>query len=424
MGMRQRSRSAPERYDLWTRGSLYASLAALPIVALFAVLGERVRPAGLAAFILLAAAQAAVTVALLRASLSHYLAQGPKPTRGLVAASIAVTAAGLLAGAIAFPDFSRPAAGATPATLWIALIFAGSLTVSLTPVLRPAGLAIAIPAGMFAASGWYVGTGGAARQGPAVIGAIEYAFFLASIAPVYRVSAWSLRVMWELDRSRANQARLSVAEERLRFARDLHDVLGRNLSLIAIKSELAGELARRGESETAAGHMLEVHGVAHESLREMWAVVGAYRTADLGAELAGAQEVLRSAGISCRVVGDASGLPADVQAALGWVVREGTTNVIRHSDATACTIELHLAAPPGPGQTAMLRMDNDGARAASAGGGTGLAGLSERLGGLGGSVTTRPLRGGGFRLEATLPVTGPIAGPDSSPAVTALEPAP
>jgi two-component system, NarL family, sensor histidine kinase DesK len=421
MRMRQRSRrSAPERYDFWTRGSLQVSLAALPALALLVALAQRVRPTGLAVFVLLATAQAAVTVALLRASLSHYLAQGPKPTRGLVAAGLAVTAAGLLAGAAAFPDFSHPAPGAVPASMWIALVFAGSLTVSLTPVLRPGGLALAIVAGMFAASGWYVGTGGAAHEGPAVVGVIEYVIFVASLVPTYRVTAWSLRIVWELDRARAGQARLSVAEERLRFARDLHDVLGRNLSLIAIKSELAGELARRGQGDTAAGHMLEVHGVAHESLREMWAVVGGYRAADLGAELAGAQDVLRSAGISCRVAGDAAGLPADVQAALGWVVREGTTNVIRHSRAAACTIELHRAGPPGAARTVLLRMDNDGARAASEGGGTGLAGLSERLGELGGSVTTRMLRGGGFRLEATLPVTVPV----TAPAVAALEPAP
>jgi two-component system sensor histidine kinase DesK len=410
MGMRKRSsRSAPERYDFWTKAGLYASLAALPALALFVAVAERVRPAGLTAFVLLAAAQAAVTIALMRASLAHYLAQGPKPARGLVSAGIAVTAAGLLAGAIAFPGFNEDAAGAIPSSLWIALVFAGSLTVSLVPVLPPAGLAIAILAGLFAASGWWVGGGAGDRDGPAFVGVIQYAIFIASYVLTYRVSAWSLRIVRELDRARAGQARLSVAEERLRFARDLHDVLGRNLSLIAIKSELAGELARRGESESAAGHMLEVHGVAHESLREMWAVVGGYRTADLGAELAGAQDVLRSAGISCRVAGDASGLPADIQAALGWVVREGTTNVIRHSRATACTIELHRASPPGAARTVLLRMDNDGARTASTGGGTGVAGLSERLGGLGGSVSTRVLRGGGFRLEATLPVTAPAA---------------
>ena len=217
--------------------------------------------------------------------------------------------------------------------------------------------------------------------------------------------------MSELDRSRTAHARLSVAEERLRFARDLHDVLGRNLSLIAVQSELAAELARRGDQD-AAGQMLQVRQVAHESLREMRAVVSGYRTADLGTELAGAQEVLRSAGMSCRVIGDAAGLPADVQAALGWVVREGTTNIIRHSDATACTIELGILDSPGAPRAVTLRMDNDRVHTPDAGsGGSGLAGLGERLAGLGGSITTGHPRNGHFRLEASLPACGAAAVP-------------
>jgi two-component system, NarL family, sensor histidine kinase DesK len=185
-------------------------------------------------------------------------------------------------------------------------------------------------------------------------------------------------------------------------------VLGRNLSLIAVQSELAAELARRGDQD-AAGQMLEVRQVAHESLREMRAVVSGYRTADLGTELAGAQEVLRSAGMSCRVTGDAAGLPPDVQAALGWVVREGTTNIIRHSDATACTIELHILDSPDAPRTVTLSMDNDRVHALDTGsGGSGLAGLGERLAGLGGSITTGYPHNGHFRLEASLPsgVTG------------------
>src|ERR1700727_2485831 len=106
----------------------------------------------------------------------------------------------------------------------------------------------------------------------------------------------------------------------------------------------------------------------------MRAVVSGYRTADLGTELAGAQDVLRSAGMSCRVIG-AAGLPADVQAALGWVVREGTTNVIRHSAATACTIELHILDSPGAPRAVTLSMDNDRVHTLDAGsGGSGLAG--------------------------------------------------
>ena len=234
--------------------------------------------------------------------------------------------------------------------------------------------------------------------------------------------------MSELDRSRTAHARLAVAEERLRFARDLHDVLGRNLSLIAVQSELAAELARRGDQD-AAGQMLQVRQVAHDSLREMRAVVSGYRTADLGTELAGAQEVLRSAGMSCRVTGDPAGLPADVQAALGWVVREGTTNIIRHSDVTACTIELHLLDSPGTPRAVTLRMDNDRVHTPAAGaGGSGLAGLGERLAGLGGSITTGHPRNGHFRLEASLPACGAAAVPPGpgprGPGVIAETPAP
>jgi two-component system sensor histidine kinase DesK len=144
----------------------------------------------------------------------------------------------------------------------------------------------------------------------------------------------------------------------------------------------------------------------------MRAVVSGYRTADLGTELAGAQDVLRSAGMSCRVTGDAAGLPADVQAALGWVVREGTTNIIRHSDATACTIELHILDSPGAPRTVTLSMDNDRVHTRDAGsGGNGLAGLGERLAGLGGSITTGYPRNGHFRLEASLPACGAAAVP-------------
>ena len=235
----------------------------------------------------------------------------------------------------------------------VAMLLGGTLTVALAPLLRTRALLAVVLVGAAAASGMSasIGRAGAGAHGQALAGSfLIYAFSIGAFAVLIgRVSPGQLRTMWELDRSRTAHARLSVAEERLRFARDLHDVLGRNLSLIAVQSELAAELARRGDQD-AAGQMLQVRQVAHESLREMRAVVSGYRTADLGTELAGAQDVLRSAGMSCRVIGDAAGLPPDVQAALGWVVLEGTTNIIRHSDATACTIELTSwipRAPPG-----------------------------------------------------------------------------
>ena len=251
-------------------------------------------------------AQASVCIALLHASLSCYLGRGPRPKKWLVASAVALTAAGVLAGAAAFPAFTRPPVGAFPVSLLVAMLFCGALTVALTPLLSVAALVAVILVSAAAASGLPAGAG-ASRHALAG-GFMIYALFIGGYVVACRGSAWTLRIMWELDRSRAVQARLSVAEERLRFARDLHDVLGRNLSLIAVTSELAGQLARRGDEEAAAaGHMIEVRRVAHESLREMRAVISGYRTADLGTELAGAQDVLRSAGVRCRIIGDAAG---------------------------------------------------------------------------------------------------------------------
>ena len=422
-------RSSPERFDFYTRASLYALFAAGPLVALPLAGQKQVRVPGLVVFLLLYVAQAGVCIALLHASLSCYLGRGPRPKRWLVASAVALTAAGVLAGAAAFPAFTRPPAGAFPVSLLVAMLFCGALTVALTPLLSVAALVAVILVSAAAASGLSAGTGAGASWHALAGGFMIYALFIGGFVVACRGSAWTLRIMWELDRSRAVQARLSVAEERLRFARDLHDVLGRNLSLIAVTSELAGQLARRGDEEAAAGHMIEVRRVAHESLREMRAVISGYRTADLDAELAGAQDVLRSAGVRCRIIGDAAGLPADVQAALGWVVREGTTNVIRHSDATACTIDLRVLDSPGTARTVTLRMDNDRVHSLDAGaGGTGLRGLSERLAGLGGSITAQHPRSGHFRLEASLPASGAAADPPApgqpGPAVTTEKPVP
>jgi two-component system sensor histidine kinase DesK len=412
MWRRWNEQSSSGRFDFYHRASMYALLAAVPLAALILAAGQRqARVPGLALFLLLSLAQAGACVGLLHASLSRYLATGPPPKRWLVTSAIALTAAGVLAGAAAFPAFTRPPAGAFPVSMLVAMIFGGALTVALSPLLSLPALLALVLAGAGAASG--MSASGAGADGHAIVGAfLVYALVIGGVAAVTgRASAWTLRVMWELDRSRTAYARLSVAEERLRFARDLHDLLGRNLSLIAVTSELAAQLARRGDDE-AAEHMLEVRRVAHESLREMHAVVSGYRTVDLDSELAGAQAVLRSAGASCRIIGDAASLPHDVQAALGWVVREGTTNIIRHSDATACTIELSVLDAPGAARTVTLRMDNDRVRTVdAAAGGTGLLGLSERLARLGGSITAQRPRSGHFRLEATLPASGTAAIP-------------
>lgn len=220
-------------------------------------------------------------------------------------------------------------------------------------------------------------------------------------------SVWLLNAVWELDAARETRARLAVAEERLRFGRDLHDVIGRNLAVIALKSELAVQLARRGREE-AVTQMVEVQRIAAESQREVRDVVRGYREADLGAELLGAQGVLKAAGIDCEVTGVAAGLPGEVQSALGWVVREATTNVLRHGDARRCSVGLVMSEG-----SLVLTVENDGAgtpETAAPGspgrGGSGLTGLRERLRAVDGTLEAGFAGDGVFRVVARVPVAG------------------
>jgi two-component system, NarL family, sensor histidine kinase DesK len=217
-------------------------------------------------------------------------------------------------------------------------------------------------------------------------------------------SVWLLNAVYELDTARETRARLAVAEERLRFGRDLHDVMGRNLAVIALKSELAVQLARRGRDE-AVDQMTEVQRIAHETQREVRDVVRGYREADLGIELTGAQGVLTAAGITCTVTGEPNGLPAEVQSALGWVVREATTNVLRHGDAKLCVVALRSEEA-----RVVLTVENDGASRSPGTGGSGLAGLRERLAAVAGTLEAGPVSEGVFRLVAEVPLVGTEGG--------------
>jgi two-component system sensor histidine kinase DesK len=233
----------------------------------------------------------------------------------------------------------------------------------------------------------------------------------AFLAVTAAFSIWLLDAVYELDEARETRARLAVAEERLRFGRDLHDVLGRNLAVIALKSELAVQLARRERPE-AVEQMIEVQRIAQESQREVRDVVRGYRDADLGTELAGAEGVLTAAGIECEVTGAPDGLPAEVQSALGWVVREATTNVLRHGDAVQCSVGLRVREG-----CVVLTVENDGAVVRASGadqsrggsGGSGLAGLRERLAVVDGTLEAGPVGADGFRLVASVPLSGRTA---------------
>lgn len=208
----------------------------------------------------------------------------------------------------------------------------------------------------------------------------------------------------ELHQARASLAHQAVTEERLRMARDLHDLLGHTLSLITLKSELAGRLLEK-DSLTAAQEIREVERVARQALHEVREAVSGYRQQNLRGELDGARQILEAAGIACTIEYDAGLLPSDVDVLLGWVVREGVTNVIRHSRAQHCLIRI-----ASTDQSARVEVSNDGFPRENSGAhpsGTGLSGLAERVTKRGGQMEAGPqsVRGAlGFRLLVDVPI--------------------
>ncbi|HEY9287920.1 MAG TPA: sensor histidine kinase [Candidatus Dormibacteraeota bacterium] len=211
----------------------------------------------------------------------------------------------------------------------------------------------------------------------------------------------------ELSQAREQIARLAVGEERLRFARDLHDLLGHSLSVIALKSELAGRLLTRSP-ELAEREVGDIEKVARDALREVRDAVAGYRQPTLAAELAGAREALTAAGIDCRIEGEADGLPPAIEAVLAWAVREGATNVARHSQAKRCSIRMSQKA----GQ-ASVEVTDDG-RGGTPQPGSGLHGLDERVRERGGTLQAEPLPHEGFRLRVSVPLLGPLSEADSA----------
>jgi two-component system, NarL family, sensor histidine kinase DesK len=186
----------------------------------------------------------------------------------------------------------------------------------------------------------------------------------------------------------------------LRFARDLHDLLGHSLSLITLKSELAGRLLPAAP-EKAAMEVHDIEGVARQAMREVREAVAGYRQPTLVEELAGAGEMLEAAGISCRIENEAGVLPNAVDAVLAWAVREGATNVIRHSRARHCQI---LVAREDEEIYAEISDDGEGSQKGNGGAsGNGLSGLAERAATFAGRVETGSPSDGGFRLHVSLP---------------------
>jgi two-component system, NarL family, sensor histidine kinase DesK len=372
-----RSRGNAARFDLFVRATFYLSYLALLPMLIVGMTAE-ISTATLTVISAVLLGHTALSFPLVHLGIEHHLGKAPFPHR-LLTIYMVFTSAVLIAGELAFPNPTQgkpdgPADG-------IALIVLILTITTLSAVVRPRTVVLAsIAGGVFVLL--------TAPPGRVIFTTL----MLLLVAAAFRTTLWMLGLVWELDRSREVRANLAVAEERLRFARDLHDVVGRNLSVVALKADLAAQLARRGRTE-AIDEMLEVRRIAHDSLDELRAVVSGYRTADLSMELAGARSLLASAGIDCRVIGEA-GVSGEPAGALGWAVREGVTNVLRHSEASSCTITL---------RGNVLTMSNDGATLSAFRFGSGLTGLRERVSALGGSVTAISEPPNRFVLTVELP---------------------
>lgn len=193
----------------------------------------------------------------------------------------------------------------------------------------------------------------------------------------------------ELRRANAENQRLAVDNERSRFARDLHDILGHSLTVITVKAELAGRLIDV-DPERARTEVGDVERLSREALADVRQTVSGYREVTLSGELARARGALAAAEIDAVIPGATDQVPPGLREVFAWTIREGVTNVIRHSGATRC--EIVLAA-----DRAEVR-DNGRGPAPVRSSGAGLVGLRERADAANAAVVTRSLDPG-FSLQ-------------------------
>ncbi|MFC7976071.1 sensor histidine kinase [Streptomyces cinereoruber] len=224
----------------------------------------------------------------------------------------------------------------------------------------------------------------------------------------------------QLRETREELARTAVEKERLRFSRDLHDLLGHTLSVVVVKSEAARRLAPH-DLDAALAQVADIESVGRQALTEIREAVTGYREGSLAAELDRARDALSSAGVEPVVRRSGPLLEPAAEALFGWVVRESVTNAVRHSGASRCVVEIS-----GTDGRARLTVTDDGrgggpggkhgpgaAAPVADGPGSGLRGLRERLAAAGGTLEAGPVPGGGFRVVAELPVEPAVPGTDA-----------
>ncbi|MFF5496241.1 sensor histidine kinase [Streptomyces aquilus] len=333
----------------------------------------------------------------------------------------AVAALVLLGGSM-----EERAPGARPRTAWVVTACLAAAVLAVAPLARhnyglwavaPAVTVAIVAAGLPAAPGrrWLIGA--AVALAPLPGGAVSlaagdgewaYAALFPACLTAFTVwtvlgPLWAWRIAGRLDRARRLEAELAVKDERLRFASDLHDIQGHHLQVIALKAELASRLAE-ADPPRAAAEMREIRQLCADALRDTRAVVQGIRRTTLDDEIANATRVLAAAGIDARMTLEPApqqgqlGDPA--RGLLGLVMREATTNVLRHSQARTAEVDYRLV-----DDRVRLRIANDGAvTGPGSADGTGLRGLAERLRGAGGELTWERAGGDRFTVTATLPL--------------------
>jgi two-component system sensor histidine kinase DesK len=223
----------------------------------------------------------------------------------------------------------------------------------------------------------------------------SYAFSIAAAAmAMFGVArmAERNRALVDAQHERASSA---VLAERERFARDLHDILGHSLTVIAVKSELAGKLVDR-DPERARSEIADIERLARQALADVRSTVSNYREVSLAGEIVSARSALLAAGIEPDLPGAVDDVPETLAPVFGYVVREGITNVVRHSNADRCTVRV------GASSVEVVDDGRGSRHGMSATGGHGLDGLRRRVEEAGCVLVTETAVGGGFRLAAVV----------------------
>ena len=200
----------------------------------------------------------------------------------------------------------------------------------------------------------------------------------------------------DLHATRAELADLAVAADRERLARELHDLLARSLSLIAVKAELASRLSARGDT-AAAEELSDVQRLARQAVRDVRQAVNGSLAPAFQSELAAAEAALDSAGIKLIIDADSVQLDPAHESTIAWALREAVTNVVKHSGARICRITVRAF-----DDSTCLEVEDDGRGSDDAAPGIGLSGLADRVQGLDGALRVERCQPHGFRVRVQL----------------------